>query len=236
VITDDGRGIASALSEQLKQRGCSAVTLRFGSQKARENGSYTTDLTDFAAVEELVQDLRKNHSRIEGVIHLLPLGTGSGLDTMDLAVWKKLLAADVKSFYYLTKQLSPDIRKSALEGTGWLIAATLQNGHDSGGRPRPQYAGHAGLAGFLKTVAQEWPEVRCRSITVDPAADPGLVADQILAEMNAADGVVEVAYRGEHRMVFQARQSRLRSNGNKPLEPQKDWVILVTGGAVGITA
>ncbi|HNR13655.1 MAG TPA: SDR family NAD(P)-dependent oxidoreductase [Thermodesulfobacteriota bacterium] len=236
VITDDGRGIASALSEQLKQRGCSAVTLRFGSQKARENGSYTTDLTDFAAVEELVQDLRKNHSRIEGVIHLLPLGTGSGLDTMDLAVWKKLLAADVKSFYYLTKQLSPDIRKSALEGTGWLIAATLQNGHDSSGRPRPQYAGHAGLAGFLKTVAQEWPEVRCRSITVDPAADPGLVADQILAEMNAADGVVEVAYRGEHRMVFQARQSRLRSNGNKPLEPQKDWVILVTGGAVGITA
>ena len=98
------------------------------------------------------------------------------------------------------------------------------------------FPGHGGVAGLVKTVAREWPAVRAKVIDTDGLASPSDVATKVLREMRAGDVEVEVGYQGSRRLVLQPMLSPLDREEAPALMIDSAWVILVTGGARGITA
>jgi len=93
----------------------------------------------------------------------------------------------------------------------------------------------AGVRGLVKTAALEFPDRRIRLVDVDPAADPATLARHVADEVAQADAPVEVAWRdGVRRAPEAVLRPELAAPADSPLAPGS--VVLVTGGARGITA
>ena len=134
--------------------------------------------------------------------------------------------------FLLARALAPGLERSAESGGAAVLAATaMGGGFGLGGSAVPQ---QGALAGFLKSLAYELPGVRVKAVDVEPG-DPDEVAAALLAELDAADGVVEVGYRDGGRTHVEVVPAPLDGRGAEPAV-DGDSVVLVTGGARGITA
>ncbi|MFJ2836561.1 beta-ketoacyl synthase N-terminal-like domain-containing protein [Nocardia sp. NPDC087230] len=128
-----------------------------------------------------------------------------------------------------------------------FVTVTRLDGHlGLLGDAEPVPALLGGLGGLVKTLAAEEPALFCRALDIAPAATPGRVAQIVLEELcDAAIDTVEVGVDGSGR-----RRTPVPS-GHKPaltteiisaaaeLDPSvltADDVLLVTGGARGVTA
>ena len=85
-----------------------------------------------------------------------------------------------------------------------------------------------GLAGIPKTVAHEWPEVFCRAIDCGPKVTGDILVDEFMK-----DGPVEVCLSEGRRESLSTVASE--ATAGKSFLTNKD-VVLVTGGARGVTA
>jgi acyl transferase domain-containing protein/NAD(P)H-dependent flavin oxidoreductase YrpB (nitropropane dioxygenase family) len=161
------------------------------------------------------------------------ISPGEPLGALDGLVFLESLAADspgsLKTLFTMAKE-------AALGDAKWIVAATGLGGSFGRGDAAPT-AMHGGVAGLLKSVAKEWPDLRVRSIDLHPGEDPGQLADHVYAELLASDVRVEVGYAGGVRQTL----SVLPGPPSGPpdassLDIGRDAVVLVTGGARGITA
>ncbi|TDB82921.1 SDR family NAD(P)-dependent oxidoreductase [Actinomadura sp. KC216] len=129
------------------------------------------------------------------------------------------------------------IRHALAGGLRWLVLAggaggTFGRRFDGGGIGDP--APGAGLRGLARTVAQEHPEVLVRALDVDTRDTPRAIAQRILAELLNADGPVVVGHEGDLRRGLAVVPAELDGDPKPPVGP--DGVVLLTGGARGITA
>ena len=118
------------------------------------------------------------------------------------------------SLFLLARALGADLERAAGTGGAAVLGATALGGafgiDGSGASP----AGHGAIAGFLKSLAQEWPTVRVKAVDLAPA-DPADAADALLAELLADDGLVEVGYRDGTRMSVELRRGADRRRGRR---------------------
>lgn len=236
IITDDGRGITGALAQEISQRGGKVVKISKSSSQAEiNNQSYSVNFADQSALAALVDEIRVKHGPITGLIHLLPLEKPLSFCEMNIATWRERLKIEVKSLFCLAKALAIDLRNAGLKnGGGWLVAAAVLNTQQNGNGN--YFVGQAGIMGLLKSVAQEWPEVKCLAASLDISSAPLILAQQLFSEMTAKDGPVEVEYRELNRMAYKVKLAPLNPAKLEQLKISSDWVILATGGARGITA
>ncbi|MBN9521791.1 SDR family NAD(P)-dependent oxidoreductase [bacterium] len=110
-----------------------------------------------------------------------------------------------------------------LDGTFGLNALTPDTDPASGG-----------LAGLAKTARHEWPEVACKAVDLDPAFDTPAAAGAVAEEVLSA-GPVEVGITSKHRCTVELART-VRRAGGQPVGLGARDVILVTGGARGVTA
>ena len=149
---------------------------------------------------------------------------------------------DGRALFLLLKVFEADLKRSAQGGAGWLINLTGFGGRfglgDAGeaGEVRAVAAGSAATLGVAKSVAREWPALRVKCIDVAPALAPDWLAAQVLNEMRSMDPEVEVGYsaQGRWRIGLTRRAALSDEISGWALEPGA--VLLVTGGAYGITA
>ena len=129
-----------------------------------------------------------------------------------------------------------DLARTALEGgTGVVLTATAlggrlglaMNGHD------PLAAG--GLAGLTKTMAKEWPAARVRCVDLDPGEDASALAAHLVAELGSEDDLVEVGWDRGARVRLDPVADAVEVDA-VPLDLDREAVVLLTGGARGITA
>ncbi|WTO26225.1 SDR family NAD(P)-dependent oxidoreductase [Streptomyces virginiae] len=101
----------------------------------------------------------------------------------------------------------------------------------------------AGLHGFARGAALEFPGALVRAVDIRPKEDPERIAAQLVAELSGAtdvggttDALASVGYTAEGtRVTRRPVPTPLRaSDGPPPLD--RDSVVLLTGGARGITA
>jgi malonyl CoA-acyl carrier protein transacylase/NAD(P)-dependent dehydrogenase (short-subunit alcohol dehydrogenase family) len=248
LLTEDGRGVSQRLADLIRDRGGRVISVRLGSSlRVVGEGAYEADLTDPSAVEEFVAAAREKHGSISGVVHLLPLGNEAALGAMDLAAWRGNLRRDVKSLFHLARAAAADLQRAAEQHGAWFAAASSLGGAwgmDSAGVGDADraFAGQAGIAGLVKAAAREWPQVRCKAVDLDRRNAPAVLAEQMLQEMlepaaePAGDGLVEVGYQGSARRRMGYAPLALDEADAVALEPEPDWVVLLTGGARGITA
>jgi len=237
LITDDGTGISEQLTAEIGRLGGQVALVQSGDATVRTGeGVYTAKLGDPAETETLV-NLVREQGPIAGIIHLSPLLTGgAAYETMSLEEWQAALRHDVKSLYLLARQASADIRAAADAGGGWLFAAGATEVATEGGRRTIVSPEHGGVTGFIKTIGSEWYYVNSKILDFDLTQTPEMMARCILREMAWKNGELEILYRGETRIVLRADLAPLDVTRQAAIEIAPDWVILITGGATGITA
>jgi NAD(P)-dependent dehydrogenase (short-subunit alcohol dehydrogenase family) len=219
LVTDDGSGVAASFSQRLTALGISHRVVGDAPGTA-------LDLCDPAAVTALVDSIRKVHGPITGLVHLLPLAPVTVEQT---AEFETRALRDVKSLYLLGKTLEQDLRKA-----GVVVAATRLGGA-FGFQSGDFFAGSGAISGFIKTLPREWPDVAAKTVDFEAGASASAVADLLTEELLCRDGLTEIGYSGGRRTTLRSVAAPL---GSVPsgLRLDRDSVVLVTGGARGITA
>jgi NAD(P)-dependent dehydrogenase (short-subunit alcohol dehydrogenase family) len=223
VVTDDGEGAARSLRERLETQGARVVVI----PPARlENLGETR-----AAVEAA-----RRQGKIAGAVHLSPARRVAAFAGGAGREWRQGERTEVQGLLFLAQSLAPELAASA-DGR-FLFAAVTVGGGDF--RPASE-AGESvpwrgGIAGFMKCAALEWPGARVRSIDLAEAPD-GEIPDMVAREWGEP-GPVEIGYRDRRRLGLRAVEAPL--DGGTPSSPDvhldDQSVVLVTGGARGITA
>ncbi len=239
LITDDEGGVAQATVEELRRHGKLAALVRMDNGFAEVEGNvYVANLTDPVSVTKLLEKVRQQLGPIGGLIHLLPMKASAKFEEMDLSGWRERLRLEVKSLFYLAKAMVADLKKTGSSGRCLLVAGTAMGGTLASDSSVVEsfFPGQGGVAGLVKTIALEWPHVQCKVVDLDPGDAPSTLAGHLLREMVAGDGQLEVGYKGSRRLVLQSRPASLDKGGPTRLAIDSSWVVLVTGGARGITA
>jgi len=256
VITDDERGVASSLAEELTGRGLTAVIIAVTHNGESDGRHPRVNLTDPRAAREFVERIRSECGSVSALIHLLPLGDHGFTPADHPLRWDKALNIELNSLFNLVRHLESDLRQ---DGSGCVIAATRMGGTFASAASalstdfRPV---HGGVCGFVKALACEWTDVTCKALDFELDAPPGTIVSALLDELDARDGIVEVGYQSGRRVALRPVASPVRpvevdgsvhgSDASRSEETSNtdfkgvslcaDSVVLITGGARGITA
>jgi malonyl CoA-acyl carrier protein transacylase len=227
IITDDGRGVAERVVASLHAEGAHVALI---GRTSAEEGS-DQDLTNVRSMTARLESIKAQYGRpISGILHLLPLRhTRAPID----ARWRQ---DEVQSLLHLTQIAAADLKAAGRDHRGWVIAATAMGGAFGTESIQADWAfGHGAIAGFIKTLAVEWPQVRCKVVDLGPDR-PSVMAERLVGEiLNAAD-FAEVGFLGSRRITLRPVHDPLDENEQPRLVIDPQDVLLVTGGARGITA
>ncbi|MGH3534186.1 MAG: beta-ketoacyl synthase N-terminal-like domain-containing protein, partial [Pseudonocardiaceae bacterium] len=127
------------------------------------------------------------------------------------------------------------IRDAILGGLGQLIVVTGSGGRFGRGHNANGVAG-VGLPGLARTVAREFPDRRIRAVDVDPKEQPVHIAGYLLGELLTLDAPTAVGYSAGERVTLRLCAAPLNPDAAGELTLERDSVVLLTGGARGITA
>jgi NAD(P)-dependent dehydrogenase (short-subunit alcohol dehydrogenase family) len=235
LFTDDGRGIARSMADQLADLGQRTVFLGppHDSVSEPDPGTFRADLTDPEAVADLLRRVREEHGPVSGLIHLAPLAEAVDGEAWDHRAWR-----DVKALYLLARALGDELRRSGRDGKAFLLAATgLGGGFGFEADDTPTaMPGHGGVLGFVKCLAHEWPEVLVRGVDLNAGDPPAELAETLLRELCSREGPVEVGYLGSRRLTWEPQAAPLGVDEEAPPTFEPGEPVLITGGARGITA
>jgi len=221
IVTEDLLGVGRTVCELLEQQGARAFLLR------------RQDLLDPEGFERRVLSLIYIHGSLRGVVHLAALGMRAESDSLD--AWHAATTLTTKSFFRLL-QLCALGFESATEPVQ-ILAALQLDGEWGRTAPSAGTAAAGSAHGMLRTLESEYPKVLSKVVDFDKTFAPAVMARHIVNELLADDGVYEIGYHGGQRSQFWAVRAPLDTAA--PANdwcPQPGWVVLVTGGARGITA
>jgi NAD(P)-dependent dehydrogenase (short-subunit alcohol dehydrogenase family)/acyl carrier protein len=228
VLVGKPSALASALREQLRAQGHAVFQLVPGLfTRAVDEWRYEVDFSSLESALPLPDLLRAPEEPVGALINLMgrgDAGTAAGH------------RHDARSLFMLLKLFGPDLKRSAAAGAGLLVNLTAFGGRFGLGGPCALAVGSAGTLGVAKSAAREWSEVRVKCIDTEPALEPVWLATQVLNEMFGADGEIEVGYDEQGRWRIDLAPRTILPQDLSDLTLAPDSVVLVTGGAYGITA
>ena len=205
-IVDDGTGLPQALCDQF----------------ATQDRTARVVPADIATESNGIAGL----ARIGGLIVLAPP------DPTADPIWSAASEQRLKDAFALTKRVGPTLREAAARGGALFVTVSRMDGAFglTGGAFD---AVQGGLSGLTKTVAREWPALRCKALDVSASwSDSDQVAAAIVGEL-MVDGPIEVGLDGHVRRVLETVPTAI-TNGRSRLGPGE--VVVLTGGARGVTA
>jgi acyl carrier protein len=136
LITDDGRGTAREMADRLADLEIKTALIRVENGEVVPQGTFATDLTDPAAVSELLAVIHEKVGPVSGLIHLLPLAETAEGERAD-----ERACREVKSLYLLARGLENEIRDGGKDGGAVLLAVTAMGGRGLYQVPGPRVAG-----------------------------------------------------------------------------------------------
>ncbi|MFC6064319.1 type I polyketide synthase [Streptomyces ochraceiscleroticus] len=245
LIIDDGGELATVLSQSLASQGWQTcrVLLPAGGpsdqeDQAADNGEQEPGLWCLEDWEEETLDaclrgIQANSPRID--LCVLPVSRSAPGDA-NRAVER------LRHAVLMAKHVRPALEDAAQAGTrAGLVAVTQLDGAlgyaGAGGDTTAALAG--GLGGLVKSFALEATTVFCRALDFAPEMPDQEVADAFTTEIaDLATDVREVALHGTVRRTphLSATPSSLLPAPRQPAELTEQDVVVVTGGAAGITA
>lgn len=239
LITDDETGVAQHLAARLRHDGYPVALIRAGASEVTvESATYAIDLQSSEAIVAGLERIRQTSGPIGGLIHLLALRPYAGIDETNQQAWRERIALETRSLFLLAKALRTDFESVGEGGNAVLLAASALGGGCgcafADGEMPACFPGSGALAGLLKTVQLEWPAVRVKAVDLDPREPANVLAAYLLTELLSSDDQVEVGYRDNERWTLELVASPLADQVE--IDIKSDWVLLVTGGARGITA
>jgi acyl transferase domain-containing protein/short-subunit dehydrogenase len=239
LVLGDAPELAASVEAALASRGFRAIQVLPAKAFCRVNAQrYEVDLADRASVEELARTLGESRDgRVGALINLLALGSRMsqpGLDGYDVPLDL------IQSLANVARVFESDLRESARAGGGRLVNVTTLDGRFGLRGDHDLPVAQAGSLGFFKSLAREWRGVRVKTIDLDPQADPRHLVVGLLRELASWDDLLEVGLDGDGRWRLVLVPESVSADGGEPatgsLLLDREAVVLVTGGARGITA
>jgi acyl transferase domain-containing protein/NAD(P)H-dependent flavin oxidoreductase YrpB (nitropropane dioxygenase family)/NAD(P)-dependent dehydrogenase (short-subunit alcohol dehydrogenase family)/acyl carrier protein len=216
LITQDGNGLSTLLAERLKQFGIESFIIDPNVELGWLNDEFASNQ---------LTEIRNRHDRIAGVIHLVPAASMA-----DPKEDRAQLDRELLSLFSIAKSLHEDLTTNE---SSTVIAVTRMGGvfgHTNDFTPR-----NGAVCGLVKTIAREYPKTHCKCVDFDDFAELKQMVDMIIAEMAGKDQILEVGYR-EGRRYQVASVPRAIELCPEQLTIDSNSIVLVTGGARGITA
>jgi acyl transferase domain-containing protein/NAD(P)H-dependent flavin oxidoreductase YrpB (nitropropane dioxygenase family)/NAD(P)-dependent dehydrogenase (short-subunit alcohol dehydrogenase family)/acyl carrier protein len=127
------------------------------------------------------------------------------------------------------------LRDAVASGVSQLVVITGSGGKFGRTRHTNGVPG-VGLAGLVRTIAREFPDRFVRIIDVDPKEEPVHTAGHVLAELLTRQAPTAVGYSAGQRITLQLVAAPLEPGRPGKLGLGPSSVVLLTGGARGITA
>jgi len=222
LLSADQDGVAERLADRIVGVGAQAVILS------------AETCADPQLLTATVERIRAN-GPLSGIVHLAGLETAAG----DLQGWKTQTAAQAKTLFRLLQLCAPD-----LSGRDSVALAVSRLGGSLGRDTAGRGAASAGAAvGLFNCAMAEWSKLRARLVDFEDAAQADQIADALLDELAVADARSEVGYLHSGGKAEASRigfvhvpESIVDHPFASHLQPDGDWVALITGGARGITA
>jgi len=227
LITDDGSSATEKLAGSLTAKGWKTVVLSFpGIDSNIHKGINRVVLTDWNEenLQQQLEQIADNYGTVAAFIHLHP--------ATPLDIDKSIL----RHVFLIAKYLKEPLNEAAKFGRSCFINVARLDGEFGLGETHDFSAISGGLFGLSKSINQEWENVFCRSLDLNPEIDPETSVKHILAEIHDSNLLIqEVGYSKKGRVTLIADFSPLPTT-NSQREITKDQVFLVSGGAKGITA
>jgi len=217
LLTPDTQSVAQKVAQRLKDKG---IAVRIIPE---------TMLHDVEQLKDWVNQLLMQQGSVLGLIHL------SGLIEHAEKTEQACKASAQVCLQTLFSIIKPLFQRQESDQSYRVLTASLLQAHDVLSHTYPP-AMAAGAKAMLKTLQHEYPSTYVRSIDFDADISPKKMAEFIVDEYLDQDSTyVEIRYQGKKRLAIVPEPKPLILADEAVLEP-KDWVILVTGGAKGITA
>ncbi|SFU53209.1 type I polyketide synthase [Pseudoduganella namucuonensis] len=218
--------LATALRDALEQRGYTVLQLIPGAASARLDAvRCTADLSQAAGVRAW-RALEEARRPFGALVNLM--GADQGTDDAHVH--------DARALFLLLQALQPDLRASATQGAGRVLNLTRLDGRFGLARAGELAAASAGTLGVAKSAAREWPAVRVQCVDAAPDIAPEALAPRLLAELQGAPEAVETGLTAAGRWRLDLRGDDAPREELAALRLAHGAVLLVTGGAYGITA
>lgn len=181
--------------------------------------------------------LRRERGPVSGVLNLLGLESRFRLTNFEDS--ESSLSAASATFQ-VAKEFIGDLQTNTEGESSWFMNVTALDGQFGLNPLAPTFrAGThlaaAGTLGVVKTLRREHPRLRVKNIDVEPNMPADMLAARLLQEIAAEDDLVEVGLTREGRWRPVLREEPMLREV-PPLTLDRQSVILVTGGARGITA
>ncbi|MCE9567577.1 MAG: SDR family NAD(P)-dependent oxidoreductase [Planctomycetes bacterium] len=143
-------------------------------------------------------------------------------------------ALNRKAFEWL-KLVGPRLRQAARSGSAvFVTVARLDGEFGLGDLAATADPSSGGLAGLAKTARHEWPELLCKALDLSPELSIEQAANAIVDE-TLTIGPGEVGISSSHRCSLELAHTGRRP-GTQLIKLGRKDVILITGGARGVTA
>ena len=240
VLTDDGRGVAEALCSRMQESGYRVAVLA-AEEKDRSFGDLHRVCTSYAAedLQGFITDVQQQLGQVCAIVHLFPLKKWSPSCNVDRRSRWKRIELELQSLLHLLQGLGNDLVLSAQEGAASVVAATGMGGKfafDPVSLPTDYLPLHGGVGGFLKTLALEWSNVRVKAIDFSMDTPAITLAQRLFTEIQSDSSHVEIGYNGHQRLTPGLCHAPIEKVEKAEVIVEEGSVILVTGGARGITA
>ena len=190
------------------------------------------DLFTTLEVAQQAIDLVRSEGSIAGLIYLPALREGKPFGTLGIDEAWQCVQHEVKPVLFLLQALTPELDAEEERAFAFLAASLAGGDFDGNDASEAAYPWRGGLAGLLRCAQSEWQHARFRCVDFDE--EPSL--ETLIDELHAG-GPVETGYRKSRRLKLVSRREELPElDDDASLELDDNDVVLLTGGARGITA
>jgi NAD(P)-dependent dehydrogenase (short-subunit alcohol dehydrogenase family) len=233
LLLGEAAELTSAVTAGLAQEGFRIRHVLPGA-KARQVSAqqYEADLDSPESVAELRKLLIASGETLGAVVNFLGVSepfSAAGCPSGELA-----LRVTSWSFNFL-KEFANDLVTASKAGGGWVLNLTGldgQFGQSSGGR---MALASAGLLGLFKSFRLEYPSLSVKNVDLDLAAPNPLLAGRLIEELAEPDKAYEVGLNAQGRWTLHLTKTTPHSSQLGALPLEHESVVMITGGAYGIT-
>ncbi|MCV7153679.1 SDR family NAD(P)-dependent oxidoreductase [Mycolicibacterium pyrenivorans] len=171
VVTGGGSGIGAAIAERLLADGLQVATIDLNPGEAEF--SYTADVTDRAAVDAALSEIRAELGPVTVLVNAAGLDRFKRFTELSFEDWQKVIDVNLNGVFHCTQAVLPDMIEA---GWGRIINISSSSTHSGQPLMAPYVAAKSAVNGLTKSLALECGP---NGITVN-AVPPGFIDTPML--------------------------------------------------------